>query len=92
MPGHSACLVVRLASECGRKSTSGSGRGIPTLESDEIPLTMSAGDYIGHLSTISAYLELSAAHQEQVFRRIEQVLPETVDVAGDIIVHLARRH
>ena len=54
-------------------------------------LTMSAGDYIGHLSTISAYLELPTAAQEQVLSRIMQVLPETVEVAADITVHLARR-
>ena len=54
-------------------------------------LTMSAADYIGHLSTISAYLELPASEQEQVYSRIMQVLPETVELAADITVHLARR-
>jgi SAM-dependent methyltransferase len=54
-------------------------------------LTMSARDYVGHLSTISAYLELPASEQEQVFSRIMQVLPETIEIAADITVHLARR-
>ena len=54
-------------------------------------LTMSAADYVGHLSTVSAYLELSASAQGQVFARILRVLPETVEIAADIIVHLARR-
>jgi SAM-dependent methyltransferase len=54
-------------------------------------MTMSARDYIGHLSTISAYLELPASEQEQVYGRILQVLPERVEIAADIIVHLARR-
>jgi SAM-dependent methyltransferase len=54
-------------------------------------LTMSASDYIGHLSTISAYLELPASDQDQVFGRIERVLPPTVELSADIIVHLARR-
>ena len=54
-------------------------------------LTMSASDYIGNLSTISAYLELPASAQEQVFRQIMHVLPEAVEVAADITVHLARR-
>ncbi|MEV1159389.1 class I SAM-dependent methyltransferase [Micromonospora chokoriensis] len=54
-------------------------------------LTMSADDYVGHLSTISAYLELPTSEQEQVFDRITQVLPATVDLAADIVVHLARR-
>jgi len=54
-------------------------------------LTMSAGDYVGHLSTISAYLELPAADREQALRRIRQVVPEPVELTADIIVHLARR-
>ena len=54
-------------------------------------LAMSASDYIGHLSTVSAYLELPASAQEQVCRRIRQVLPERVEITADITVHLARR-
>ncbi|MDI6104046.1 class I SAM-dependent methyltransferase [Actinoplanes sp. NEAU-A12] len=54
-------------------------------------LTMSARDYVGHLSTVSAYLELPAAEREQVYQRIERVLPEQVGVTADIIGHLARR-
>ena len=54
-------------------------------------LTMSARDYIGHLSTISAYLELPAPDQEQVYSRIMLVLPETIQIAADITAHLARR-
>jgi SAM-dependent methyltransferase len=54
-------------------------------------LTMSGSDYVGHLSTVSAYLVLPAADREQVFRRIGQVLPERVEIAADITVHLARR-
>ncbi|MGW1554464.1 class I SAM-dependent methyltransferase [Streptomyces sp. NPDC002346] len=54
-------------------------------------LTMSARDYVGHLSTISAYLVLPALEQEQVLSRIMQLLPETVEIVADITVHLARR-
>jgi hypothetical protein len=54
-------------------------------------VTMNARDYIGQLSTISAYLELPAAEQEQVYSRIMQVLPERVEIAADLTVHLARR-
>jgi hypothetical protein len=54
-------------------------------------LTMSARDYVGHLSTISAYLELPTSEQEQLYRQIMQILPETVEMAADITVHLARR-
>lgn len=55
-------------------------------------LTVSAHDYIGQLSTVSAYLMLPPADREQVFRRILQVLPETVELNAEIHVHLARRH
>jgi SAM-dependent methyltransferase len=54
-------------------------------------LTMSARNYVGHLSTVSAYLQLPASEQEQAYSRILQVLPETVEIAADITVHLARR-
>ncbi|MER5325437.1 class I SAM-dependent methyltransferase [Streptosporangium roseum] len=54
--------------------------------------TLTADDYIGHLSTISAYLVLPDAEREQVFSRIMQVLPETVEMIADVTIHLARRH
>jgi len=57
----------------------------------ERSLTMSAREYVGYLSTISAYLELPTSEREQVYGRIMQVLPETVEIAADITVHLARR-
>ena len=53
--------------------------------------TVSAGEYLGHLSTISAYLELAAPTREQLFAEILGVLPESVSVASDITAHLARR-
>ncbi|MFD7098597.1 SAM-dependent methyltransferase, partial [Streptomyces xanthophaeus] len=54
-------------------------------------LTISAHDYLGHLSTVSAYLVLPVSEQQQVFGRIGRVLPETVEITADITVHLARR-
>jgi SAM-dependent methyltransferase len=54
-------------------------------------LLMSASEYVGHLSTGSADIELPAWEQAQVYSRIEQVVPDTVEVAADIVVHLARR-
>ena len=54
-------------------------------------LRMSAGDYVGHLSTVSAYLQLPTTEQAQVYASIMRVLPETVEAAADITVHLARR-
>lgn len=52
---------------------------------------ISADDFVGHLSTISAYLELPPATQDLVFARIRQVLPDPVDVVADLTIHLARR-
>ncbi|MGW2090509.1 hypothetical protein [Streptomyces sp. NPDC001880] len=57
----------------------------------ESRLTMSARDYVGQLSAVSAYLVLPAVERKQAFSRIMQVLPETVEIAADITVHLARR-
>ncbi|MEV7655904.1 class I SAM-dependent methyltransferase [Streptomyces anulatus] len=54
-------------------------------------LTMSAPDYAGYLSTVSAYLQLPQAKRQQAYDAITRVLPETVEIAADIIVHLARR-
>ena len=54
-------------------------------------LTMSAADFIGHLSTVSAYVMLTPADRDEVFRRTAQVLPATVEVDAEITAHLARR-
>ncbi len=54
-------------------------------------LTMAADDFVGHLSTVSAYLELPPARRAQVFGRIAEALPGRVEIAADIVVHLARR-
>ncbi|WP_412543230.1 class I SAM-dependent methyltransferase [Longispora sp. K20-0274] len=54
-------------------------------------LTMTARDFVGQLSTVSAYLTLPAPTRDEVFTRILRVLPPTVDIAADVTVHLARR-
>ena len=56
----------------------------------ERSFTMPAPDYVGLLSTVSAYLQLSAPEQEQVFEHVLQVLPRTVEIDAEITVHLAR--
>jgi len=58
----------------------------------ERQLTLSATDYIGQLSTVSAYVMLEPADRDEVFRRILDVLPETVEVDAEVTVHLARRN
>jgi SAM-dependent methyltransferase len=52
--------------------------------------TMSANEYVGYLSTVSAYLVLPPADQAQIYERIMQVLPAKVEIIADINVHLAR--
>jgi SAM-dependent methyltransferase len=53
--------------------------------------TVAADEYVGYLSTVSAYLELPATVQERVYAEILAVLPDTVEIAADLTVHLARR-
>ncbi|MFK4087540.1 class I SAM-dependent methyltransferase [Kribbella sp. NPDC020789] len=54
-------------------------------------LTMSAEDFVGHLSTVSAYVMLPPADRAEVFRRTLEVLPGTVEINAEITAHLARR-
>ncbi|MFF4652790.1 class I SAM-dependent methyltransferase [Streptomyces sp. NPDC001380] len=54
-------------------------------------LTMSADDYVGYLSTVSAYLQLPQPRRRQAYDAIARALPGTVGVVADITVHLARR-
>ncbi|MFD3404803.1 class I SAM-dependent methyltransferase [Kribbella sp. NPDC058693] len=54
-------------------------------------LMMKAVDYIGQLSTVSAYVLLPPDDRDEVFRRTLEVLPETVEIDAQITAHLARR-
>jgi hypothetical protein len=54
--------------------------------------TLSSRGYVGHLSTVSAYLQLPADQRRLAFERILDVLPDRVEITADITVHLARRH
>jgi SAM-dependent methyltransferase len=54
-------------------------------------LTLTAREYVDHLSTVSAYLVLPAPVRERVFTRIARALPDTVEIDSDVTVHLARR-
>ena len=53
--------------------------------------TVPAREYVGLLSTVSAFLELTPADREAALDRILAALPPQVDVVGDIRLHLARR-
>ncbi|MCW2570079.1 MAG: methyltransferase [Frankiales bacterium] len=54
-------------------------------------LTVSAADYVGQLSTVSAYLLLTARERDLVLARILTSLPDEVVINADIILHCARR-
>lgn len=54
-------------------------------------LTFTASDYIGHLSTISAYSILPPAVRDEAFDHIRRVLPAHLEITADVVVHLARR-
>jgi hypothetical protein len=54
-------------------------------------MTVSARDYVGHLSTISAYLELPDPVRQHVLDEILPVLPEPVTLVADITLHVARK-
>lgn len=53
-------------------------------------LVISAADYLGHLSTISAYRLLPDDVRGEAFARIGDVLPDEVGLKADIVLHLAR--
>jgi SAM-dependent methyltransferase len=55
-------------------------------------VTMTAHDYIGQLSTVSAYVMLQPADRAEVFRRTLEALPDTVELNAQIHIHLARRN
>lgn len=52
--------------------------------------TSSAADYLGHVSTVSAYLQLPAAARKDLFGLILTVLPAQVTLNADLTLHLAR--
>ena len=52
---------------------------------------MSTADYLGHLSTISAYRMLPDDVRVRAFASIRDVLPDEVRLVADIVLHLARR-
>jgi SAM-dependent methyltransferase len=54
-------------------------------------LAISAHQYIGYLSTVSAYLQLPELTRQATYDAIAQVLPATVEINADLTAHLARR-
>lgn len=62
------------------------------VEQHELPLEWetTAADYLGLLSTVSAYLVLPADDRDAVLSRIEQVLPDRFTLTAPLTAHLAR--
>lgn len=54
-------------------------------------LRMPAEEYLGLLSTISAYLVLPEEQRSAALAAVRAVLPDTVEVDVDLVLHLARR-
>ncbi|UYM06829.1 class I SAM-dependent methyltransferase [Solicola gregarius] len=50
-----------------------------------------AAEYVGYLSTVSAYLQLPSERRAEALRQVAAALPERVEISGDLTVHLARR-
>lgn len=57
----------------------------------EVRTTVPARDYVGLLSTVSAFLVLPPDDRRDALDHVLAALPEQVDVVGDIRLHLARR-
>lgn len=53
-------------------------------------LTVTAEEYTGHLSTVSAYLQLPSAQRAAVLHAVRDALPPRVDLNADVTLHLAR--
>ncbi len=53
--------------------------------------TVPADEFVGHLSTVSAYLVLAERDRREVLGRILDVLPAEVAVTADLTLHLARK-
>jgi hypothetical protein len=58
-----------------------------TIERRQI---MPAADYVGHLSTVSAYLQLPDPVRREALDAILTALPARVEMVGDVTLHLAR--
>ncbi len=54
-------------------------------------LSLSSRDYIGHLSTVSAYRQLEDVPRSRLFAELLRVLPAEIAIDATIIAHLARR-
>lgn len=57
----------------------------------ERSVTLTADEYVAHLTTVSAYRVLPEDHRADLLRRVRSLLPDRVEVREDVVLHLARR-
>lgn len=55
------------------------------------PLRLRKDEWLGYLSTVSAYLVMSADDRAAALNALAGVLPDRVELRADVAVHLARR-
>lgn len=67
--------------------------GLVDVEQREVPgvTTTTAADFVGRLSTVSAYLRLAPDVRAETLRQVRAVLPDHVDIDTTMRLSLARR-
>lgn len=67
--------------------------GLVGVEEHELPnvRTTTADEYVGLLSTVSAYLALAPELRAETLRQIRAALPDHVNIDARVTLHLARR-
>ena len=54
-------------------------------------VVVSQKEYVGHLSTVSAYLMLGLEDRQEVLRKISELVPAQVRLDASVSLQLARR-
>ena len=54
-------------------------------------VVVSRKEYVGHLSTLSAYLRLSYEERQDVLRKVSELVPTPVRLDASVLLQLARR-
>ncbi|BEP15889.1 class I SAM-dependent methyltransferase [Acidothermaceae bacterium B102] len=57
----------------------------------EQPVVLSGLDYVGYLSTVSAYLQLPGPTRTEALTKILDVLPDRLEIVSHLMLHVARR-
>jgi len=67
--------------------------GFADVEQRDLPsvVTTTAVDFVGRLSTVSAYLMLGPTERAEALRQVRAVLPDKVEIDNTLQLSLARR-